>query len=232
VQQLIDSAEPLAEFVYAYLVKEHGTTLEGKNRIASELQEIISASADPMQRSLMVAHFSEMLGVPQTQFAQGVKTGKQSDQNKNRFDRPSMATLPRHQRQLVDFIIFYPEYLDELLTAGLQDVVTNESAQEIISLLTRMQENGMPAPDRLLSMLPEQSSERKYVTELLISGSQIIEEGENLLDMRDELLLWIESKKKQKDSGLLMEQINAAQEKGDHELLMKLLQQKQEMGKK
>lgn len=231
VRKLVDAASPLGEFAYDYLVQEHGTTLEGKNRIVKELQEIIGVSTDPMQRSLMVAHFSEMLGIPQTQFEQGLQAKKPPGQQGVAPPRQNMATLPRHQRQLVDFIVFYPEFLDELLDAGLQEIIANESVLEIISLLVRLKEDGMPTPDRLLTFLPEQSSERKYVTELLISGSQVVDEGDSAREMCNELLQWIEGKKKQRDSSLLMEQIHAAQREGDHELLLKLLQQKQEMGK-
>ena len=81
-------------------------------------------------------------------------------------------------------------------------------------------------------MLPEQSSERKYVTELLISGSQIVADNVNDREMCDELIHWISHKKIQKNGSILLEQIHEAQKNGDHELLMKLLQQKQEMGKK
>ena len=43
--------------------------------------------------------------------------------------------------------------------------MTSDSINDIIACIRQLAEDGTPAPDRLLSRLPEQSSERKYVTE-------------------------------------------------------------------
>jgi len=233
IDKLVDDAAPLAEFAYEYLVKQHGMTLEGKNRIALELKEIVAAGSDPMQRSLMTAHFSDMLGIPQAQFAAGLPQREKGTDPAGRAPRQSIAQLPKKQRQLVDFLVYYPEFLDELLAAGLEEVVASDSISEIIACLRQLAKEGAPSPDRLLSMLPEQSSERTYVTELLISGSPVNEDddAQETRQMLDELLLWLRAEKKQKEGAVLMQCINEAQRVGDHDLLMKLLRQKQEMGK-
>ena len=49
--------------------------------------------------------------------------------------------------------------------------------------------------------------------------------------MCDELLQWLQAEKNQKESASLMQLINEAQRAGNHELLLRLLQKKQEMGK-
>lgn len=233
IRKLVAEAVPLAEFVYEYLVQEHGLTLEGKNRIVKELREIVAASSDSMQHSLMTAHFSQLLGIPQAQFETGIgRQGEIPTQNR-RPVRQSIAQLPRKQRQLVDFLVYYPEYLDELLAGGLEAVVTSDSINDIIVCLKQLAEEGTPSPDRLLSRLPEQSSERKYVTELLISGSPVDDDGdvqESRL-MCNELLQWLQAEKKQKENASVMQLIHEAQRVGDQELLLKLLQQKQEMGR-
>ncbi|MCL7486753.1 MAG: DNA primase [Desulfobulbaceae bacterium] len=233
IHRLVDGSAPLAEFAYDYLVKQHGMTLEGKNRIALELQEIVAAASDPMQRSLMTAHFSEMLGIPRAQFAEGMQRQGKGVRESSRPARLSIAQLPRKQRQLVDFLVYYPEFLDELLAGGLEEVVAADPVSEIITCLRQLAEEGIPSPDRLLSMLPEQSSERAYVAELLIAGGQVNEDGgvQEARLMLDELLQWLRAEKKQKEGAALMQCINEAQRTGDHDLLMKLLRQKQEMGK-
>jgi len=234
VVQLMSDAAPLAEFVYEYLVQQHGLTLEGKNRIVKELQEIVVTGSDPMQRSLMIAHFSEMLGIPREQFETGASQQPAATQQVSEQARQNIAQLPRKQRQLVDFLVFYPEFLDELLAGGLQEVVACDSVSEIIGCFRQLAKEGIPSPDRLLFMLPEHSGERKYVTKLLISGSPIRdnEEPQEARQMCDELLLWLRAERKQKESAVLMQRINEAQRGGDDELLMKLLEEKQKMGKK
>lgn len=233
VRKLVSAAAPLAEFVYEYLVRQHGVTLEGKNRIVGELQKIVAAGTDPIQRSLMTAHFSEMMGIPLVEFATGIPQAEKSVQQVGPQVRQSITRLPRKQRQLVDFLVYYPEFLDELLAGGLQEVVTSEAVSEIITCFRQLTAAGTPTPDRLLSMLPEHSSERKYVTELLICGSPVNDDGETqqARQMCDELLRWLRAEKKQRESAVLMQRINEAQRGGNEELLMKLLREKQEMGK-
>ncbi len=234
IEQLVSGAAPLAEFVYDYLVREHGTTLEGKNRTVRELQEIVAAGADSLQRSLMISHFSEMLGIPQEQFEKGMRQKEKVAQEGPSAVHKSISSLPRKQRQLVDFLVYYPEYLDELLGAGLEELVAGDPVMEIIGCLRVLSKHGTPSPDRLLSMLPDQSSERKYVTELLISGSPVNDDGEvqEARQMCDELLLWLRAERKQQENAMIMQRINEAQRAGNHELLMELLLLKQSMGKK
>ncbi|MCI5142235.1 MAG: hypothetical protein D3909_11070, partial [Candidatus Electrothrix sp. ATG1] len=76
VQGLVETADPLAEFVFSALQEEHGLTLSGKNRIIAELAEMVEQAADADQRELMAAHFSEQLGISPDRFL-----AKQKDVN-------------------------------------------------------------------------------------------------------------------------------------------------------
>jgi len=138
------------------------------------------------------------------------------------------------QRQLVDFLIFYPEFAGELIASGVEELVTSDEVREILSCLKGLAAAGSCSPEQLLAALPETSALRQYVAELLIAGSQA-EEGEHVQGARrmcNELLLWLRTEQRQKESANLMHRINEAQHTGDTELLMALLRQKQEMGKK
>lgn len=232
IHRLIEAAQPLAEFLYTYLVNLHGTTLEGKNKVIRELQEIVTAGTDSLQRSLMIAHFSDMLGIPQAQFEAGMMPREEEP-------RPAPARptrdirLTRKERQLVDFLVYYPEYLKELLECGLESIIDNPAVCEIVTCLKELAEDGVVYPDRLLSRLPEQGGEKKYVTRLLVAGSQFAE-GEDDQEARklcDELMFWLRKEKIRIEGAALKEKINQAHKAGDHELLIQLLQQKQELGK-
>ncbi len=63
VQQLIDKAAPLPEFIFDALAKEHGLTLSGKSAIMAELADLVKMAPDRAQRELMAAHFAGKLGV-------------------------------------------------------------------------------------------------------------------------------------------------------------------------
>lgn len=234
IARLVEEASPLAEFVFDFLARQYGTTLQGKSRILAELQQIAGAGTDRVQKALMTAHFSEKLGLSATQFEAGMPDVSVAGKTSSAPPPQRLRDLPRKQRQLVDFLIYYPEFLDELLNHSVEEVVTSQPVREIIFCLKELAKDGTPSPDRLLSALSEDSGERTYVAEMLIAGGTIETDGseDKGRQMCDELLHWIAGQKQQQESAGLMQRINAAQRSGDTELLMELLRQKQEMGKK
>lgn len=232
IDRLVDGARPLAEFVFDDLVRRHGLTLQGKNHIIGELRQLVAAGSDQVQRSLMIAHFSEMLGIAPAQFEAGLPA--KPAPRPAAPSRPGLRGLPLKQRQLVDFLIFYPEFAGELIACGVEELVTSDEVREVLSCLKGLAGTGSCSPEQVLAALPETSVVRQYVAELLIAGSQA-EEGEHVQGARrmcNELLLWLRMEQRQKESANLMRRINEAQHAGDSDLLMALLRQKQEMGKK
>lgn len=233
IGRLVEGAEPLAEFVFDCLVKQHGLTLQGKNRIVGELQQIIAACTEQVQRSLMVAHFSEMLGIPPAQFAAAPPERADKRELRDQSFSDALRVLSRKQRQLIDFLIYYPEFIDELLACGVEELVPGQPVREIIARLRELAGTGAVSSDRLLAALPEESGERRYVVERLIAGNQSGEEEDEDRGRRmcDELVAWLHRERQQKEHAELMRQINEAQHAGDNELLMQLLRQKQLCGK-
>ena len=67
LNQLLEQAESLPEFVLNRLIQENGLTLDGKSRIVEELQPLVKAAVSPLQRSVFVSHFAEKLGMPTEQ---------------------------------------------------------------------------------------------------------------------------------------------------------------------
>jgi DNA primase len=225
VNKLVTAASPLAEFVFATLSRQYGMTLDGKNKIVAELQEIIAAGDDSMQRSLMIAHFSEMLGISPDQFEKVPVHGARDKKELMPSSGTSLKNLPRKERQLLDFVIMYPEYFQELIAAGIEMIVSETAVLNIFTVLKRLTGETLPTPDRLLTNLEEGSAERQYVAELLILG-EVNGGGDNEVQVRrkcDELLLWLRTELKRRDSASLEKQIKKAQDSGDEVLLMELM---------
>ncbi len=232
IQQLVDTAKPLAEFVFSALVQEHGLTLSGKNRIMKELAELVREASDPVQRELMVAHFSEKLGISTARFKTGVPQMKRPVPQQAEMQTSSLAGLPRKQRQLVDFLVLYPEFLEELQQGGLVKLVCEPAVSRIIDSLQLLGTDGPFMPEQLLSVLPGKS-ERQYIADLLMRGP--LDGADDEMQGRelcDELLAWLKSVGRQQDGAILQKLINEAQHSGDTELLMELLRKKQEVIKK
>lgn len=229
---LIERSRPLAEFVYETLTRRYGTTLSGKSQIIGELQPMVQAAADPAQRSLMLAHFSEKLGVSPVQLRSATPAVKKTEPARQAtVQGQGFEYLPRQEKQLADFLILYPEFLGDLEAAGVADVVHSPLVLRVIEVLRELSQQGAAAPERVMSMLTDET-ERSYVAKLLMEEGAGSVNQEDARTMCRELLDWLGRLRERQYGADLQEQINEAERTGNHELLMQLIIEKQEMGKK
>ena len=232
VQDLVDQAAPLPEFVFEALVRRHGLTLDGKNRIIAELQPLL-AVGDSDQRALMIAHFSEKLGVsPERMSASPVRVDSRAVRKEAAGEWARFDQLPRRYRQVVDFLLLYPEYFDDLLAAGLEDVADDQILKEFIQFLKELRQQGDCTPERIFSSLPEGEA-RRYTARLFFEAGNGTTGDERCLDdMCNELKSWLREEQRGREEAELLRRIREAQEAGDREKMMELLRRKQECGRK
>jgi len=232
VHRLLEEAAPLPEFLFDALVKKHGLTLDGKNRIIAELQPLLAAGSGE-QRALMAAHFGEKLGVSparitRTRPAQPPQPPFPEDET----EPPGLRNLPRRLRQIVDFLILYPEFFPELWTAGLDQLESYAPLAGFLAILHELAGKDRLTPENIFSALPE-GPERNYVARLFMEAARTPpEEDGGPRIMCEELVRWLEKEKLQRQEAELLERIREAQAKGDSKLLMELLREKQECGRK
>ena len=233
VESLVASARPLAEFAFDTLVREHGLTLTGKNRIVGELQQLL-VEAGPEQQELMIAHFSEKLGVSPGYFQRKPgKAPRQSSVENKRQPMGSPKKMTIRDRQLVDFLVLHPEHYHELHAAGMGEVVTHPLAQEIFAHIGRHAQNETCQPEDLLAGV-EDLEVHSYIVELLTTLPPPAEDEapEPGLRLIDELLRWLSSERQRRDGASLQQRITDAERRGDIALLMELLREKQALIRK
>ena len=235
VTALVESARPLAEFVFDALVREHGLTLAGKSRIVSELKPLVEAAADADQRALMIAHFSEKLGLSPGYF-QGGRPGRQPPppvEEPADGPLPRLAALPRQEQQLVDFLILYPEHLGMLQAAGLGRMRLAPATARIVALLEELATSGPCQPERLLT-LPLAEEERAYVVRLLTRppSYESAAEDDPVRQLGEELATWLRSTLQKHTGAGLQQQILEASRLGQTDRVMELLRLKLESERK
>lgn len=233
IASLVAGARPLAEFAFDTLVREHGLTLAGKNRIIGELKPLLQEAADPGQRALMISHFCEKLGVSPGYFQAGSAVpGKQPVSGISPV--PSgLATLPKQEKQLVDFLILYPEFFGELKEAGLGLLTQEPAVARIVNLLEQVFGDAPGQPEQLLTASLD-AWDRAYIVKLLTRNQPFGLEGEGdcSREMCDFLIGWMRSIQQKRSGADLQQQIEEAERLGNTGLLMDLLRQKQETEKK
>lgn len=234
LQKLFDQAESLPEFVLAQLIREHGLTLDGKSKIVEELKPLVEAAATPLQRSVIIAHFSEKLGLPQRQMETLLNSGPELKKiqvpGAAKPHEERIAPLTTAQRHLVSFMLFYPQYFQRLAEGGLRSCLAGGMGEILfLQLQAMLKKNPEVEPEELLSVLPE-GAERSLVTELLLKAPD--RSGSNALSATPEeelaeLLDWLQRFQLLRSSEELQGQIADAQSKGDGAELQRLVLEKQ-----
>jgi DNA primase len=243
LEKFIVDALPILEFAFEHLKDKHGVNMTGKGKILEELEPLIHASgSSPFQQSVLISEFSNKLDLDPEQVMQGFKTAARK-KTQARSVRPVVgrdkeekakvsAPLPRKQAQLLEFLIFYPRFLKRFLEAGIEEILVQYPAKQILEAFIKLsEEKELTGPEQLMEALPE-AMERSYVSRLLMSSPFLGQDDPEVIDeMAEEMLVWLVRYRFKKEINLLSEEIRTAQENQDSKLLDELLLRKAELNK-
>lgn len=239
LNQLLEQAESLPEFVLNRLIQEYGLTLDGKRRIVEELQPLVKAAVSPLQRSVFVSHFAEKLGMSMEQLDGHLESpsGNRSippvpPAKQSRGERIMPLSMP--QRQLVEFMILQPKCFSGLEDGGIRECLEGGVGEVLfLQLKSLLVQNPDAEPEELLTVLSE-GVERSLVADLLLRAPNR-SHGRNGDDSQEELadlLDYLEKYHLKKSSEELMERMQRAQQDGDLGLLQELMIKKIEITRK
>jgi DNA primase len=243
LEKFIVDALPILEFAFEHLKDKHGVSMTGKGKILEELEPLIHASgSSPFQQSVLISEFSNKLGLDPEQVMQGFKTAaKKKTQARSvrsvvgsdKEEKAKVsAPLPRKQAQLLEFLIFYPRFLKRFLEAGIEEILVQYPAKQILEALIKLsEEKELTGPEQLMEALPD-AMERSYVSRLLMSSPFLGQDDPEVIDeMAEEMLVWLVRYRFKKEINLLSEEIRIAQENQDSKVLDELLLRKAELNK-
>ena len=243
LEKYLVGALPILEFAFEHLKDKHGISMTGKGKILEELEPLIQASgSSPFQQSVLISEFSNKLGLDPEQVMQGFKIAARK-KSQVRPVRPVAGNekggkakvsgpLPRKQAQLLEFLIFYPRFLKRFLEAGIEQILVQNPASDILEALQKLSgQQEVTGPEQLMAALPE-VLERSYVSRLLMSSPFLGQDDPEVIEnMADEMLVWLVRYRFKKEIQQLSEEIRTAQENKDSKLLNELLLRKAELNK-
>ncbi|OGQ99256.1 MAG: DNA primase [Deltaproteobacteria bacterium RIFOXYD12_FULL_55_16] len=224
----LESALPLPEFVFDRLVAQYGLSVAGKTKIVAELRELIKAIGDQhLQRTLFVSHFAKKLDLTSAQLLAGVITTPSNQAvNPLASQGTSKAPLPFKQRQLLEFLVIYPEYLPAFLAAGLEEIIVNPFGLALLQLF-KTQADLSRGAEQLLKIAP--GPERSFISKVLNSLPSHSEEMRN--QMAQEKLNWLTSASLKAKQERLTQRGSEARQTQNTQLEMELAMQKVQMNK-
>ncbi len=232
--QLVEKAAPLPEFVYEHLVGEHGLSLDGKSRIIEELKPLIQAAASSLQRSVILAHFAEKLGLGVATLEKELhaKPEKSVVHERERLEPAPVVqkkvqpvkSLDVAQKRFVQFMILTPSIFDELEDAGVRQFLEGSSGEILfLQMKAMLAKNPDFEPEELMSSLPE-GPERAVMAEILLSAGG--EGAEQQEDDVHELIAYLKVVSMRRESKELLQKISEAEKSDNVELLQELLMKK------
>lgn len=225
--ELLNNAMSLPEFIFSRLVDQYGLTLEGKGKIVAKLQPIINAIGDQqLQRTLFISHFSKKLDLTPEQLLSGVRSKTSSFPDTRKEKATKTLHLPRKQVQLLEFLILYPEYLQDFVEAGIDDVIVDSYGQNILSQMKIfIQQDSGVGPEGLLSMTD--GPEKSFISRLLVSTPAYPNEIKEAT--AEEMISWLKKTSLKTKKDRLINQINEAHKSQNETLYMELMEQKKKM---
>ena len=228
LEEKVTQAMDLPEFVFARLVNEYGLSLAGKNKIVKELRPLITAIGNrKLQQSLFVSHFSEKLGLKADELLGNQVSPDVSRPMSLKKPQAQVADLSTKQRQLLEFILVYPDVLPQFLEAGIEEITggENDPASVILRHIQKTILQDGCGPEVLLDKMD--GAEKAFVARMLVDAPSYSDEMKK--DLSREMVGWVKKQVLQVRKSRLVQRINEAQHEGDEILLMELLEKKKEM---
>ncbi len=233
LQQRIEKAESLPEFVLERMVSRHGLTLDGKIKIVEDLKPLMAAASSDQQRSVMASHFAARLGLESgALFARRPASvpGPPSFRSSPDKRLPERDPLDGGLKSLVRFMLLNPSHLPDLEKAGVRDVLAGTLGEVLFLQLKVLHDKKKAAlqPEDVLTELPE-GEERSLVAALLLDsvpdtgGGELGEDGPT---EGEEFVGWVRRKLLKRKSDQLVASIGDAQKNNDFILISDLLRQK------
>ena len=238
LNQLLDKAENLPEFVLGRWVQQYGHGLDGKRKIVEELKPLLAAAVSPLQRAVFLSHFAEELGMQVADLERHLEQRlMQSSPVKTRVTRQKqyagIETLSIQQKQLVEFMILNPATYHVLAESKIRSCLEGSIGEILYLELGKVvDQNPEAEPEELLTVLPE-GAERRFVSKLLLGAGEDTdaEDGQS----ERELAVFVEFLKKdqvKRESVLIMQQIQQAQMENNLQRVQELMIEKVRLAQK
>jgi DNA primase len=231
-EKATQNAVNMIEFLIESAVTAHGLTMEGKVRILDDIKTTLSEIHDPVARSLYVKYLAERLGVDERVIMEKIQAEKnRSSGATNRLPEQETSGPQaedaavscgglRFEKQIISMMVKHPDIRQEIKKRRVLDYFADS---QLIAMARQIMED-LPADDThpaaFMNRL-ESDEARKMMASVLISDECWDEESCGKL-----LSQFINSRSRRQDT--LLNQIRAAEESHDDELLFALLRKKQE----
>ena len=244
------SAPGIITFLMNCAIDKHGLSTEGKVSIIKEMQGPLAAINDRVAQGLYIQKLAERLGMAENAILERIsQVSARITERGYSNDGPPASADParrsgvmksasegqpsqmvdignRFERQIIAMMLQFPDSLPEVDKLSTLNYFENKTLKNLGEFILR---SNLTSADRVSELMSRVDSEQKQT---LIASLAMGDESWNLKGCLQLLGKFVENGQKLRDSGALEEQIRAAEKSNDHDLLIKLLNQKQKMAER
>jgi len=226
-------APGIISFLIDRAIVEHGISTEGKIRIVSEMQAPLAAINDRVARSIYIKQLAERIEIDEAVLLDKIRetSAKKSPSGPMREsgpgpesdDLPSRAEVKgsRLEQQIITMMLQYPQILPDIEQQAVLEHFESDTLKSIgHAILKYNLESGKHFSEILNKF---QDSDKRHV----IAALAMTEESWDRKGCRMLLNQFIETVQKRHHNKLMDDKIKAAELQKDHNLLYKLLNEKQ-----
>jgi DNA primase len=241
------NAPGIITFLMNCAIDKHGLSTEGKVRIIKEMQEPLAAINDRVAQSLYIQQLAERIGIAENAVLERIsevsaqkskivsaengppgsagpvhRSGSRGPDSGSRRSS-TVATGNRFERQIVAMMLQFPDILPEVNRLNTLNYFENDA---LIHIGENILKSNLASTDQVSELMSRVDNEQDQT---LIASLAMGDESWNMKGCVRLLGKFVDNGQKLRDRGVLEEQIKAAEKNNDHELLLKLLSQKQKM---
>jgi len=244
------NAPGIITFLMNCAIDKHGLSTEGKVRIIKEMQEPLAAINDRVAQSLYIQQLAERIGIAENAVLERIsevsaqkskivsaengppgssgpvhRSGSREPDSGSRRSS-TVATGNRFERQIIAMMLQFPDILPEVNRLNTLNYFENDA---LIHIGENILKSNLASTDQVSELMSRVDSEQDQT---LIASLAMGDESWNMKGCLRLLGKFVDNGQKLRDRGVLEEQIKAAEKNNDHELLLKLLSQKQKMAER
>ncbi len=241
----------IISFLMDCAVRKHGLTTEGKIRIISELQEPLAAINDQIAQAIYIQQLAERIGIAESAVLERIRAIATRQSRAPVFAGPKGApenALPsnrqiaaansgvqestvlnsgiRFERQIIAMMLQFPEILPEIRSLSVLKYFENNDLKSIGSVVLKFNPT---TADRVAELISKIEIEAQQT---LIASLAIKDESWNKKGCLKLLSKFVDTRQKIRSRSLLETQIRDAEKSNDHDLLLTLLNKKQQMAER
>lgn len=223
-----DQAKAMMTFLIDSAITRHGSTIEGKVKVVSELNKPLIQIQDTIARSLHIKYLAERLDIDETALRDRLRRDAVNDHASAKAAGARMPAADngrRLEQHIVAMMLHCPMMIPEIIGRNIMDLFEDINLKAIAEAIAQQGDKGRGAAADIVASLDDDVY-RTLLAKLALDDQSWEPQG------CERLLNQFEERHRRQKKNELQHRIVAAEKDNDMDLLIKLLQEKQQQADK